>query len=146
MQSFISDDIFRYILCLSQVQDFLAKNNSFKPPQRVTFDTFRNRAKLTEQPVAKRLFEIMDRKETNLCFSADVETFMELLELAEKLGACFFENVVILYSCEFVKRVFRDFFQQLHSSVASKRTLTSCKTSHEKTWKNLCLWQKNVIF
>ena len=36
--------------------------------------------------LAKRLFGIMDKKNTNLCLAADVKTSQELFELAEKTG------------------------------------------------------------
>lgn len=44
------------------------------------------RAKLSSHPLARRLFELMARKQTNLCFSVDVTTKAELLKLADLLG------------------------------------------------------------
>lgn len=35
--------------------------------------------------MAKNLFEIMTLKQSNLCFSADVESFDELLKVEKKL-------------------------------------------------------------
>lgn len=45
------------------------------------------RAKLTKNPLAKELFELMDNKQTNLSLSADVTSAQELIHLAEQLGS-----------------------------------------------------------
>ncbi|OQR79416.1 hypothetical protein BIW11_05750 [Tropilaelaps mercedesae] len=48
--------------------------------------SFAERAISTNQPVAKRLFEIIAKKKTNLCIAADLTVISELLELADKVG------------------------------------------------------------
>lgn len=48
--------------------------------------SFRDRALLTGHPLTQRLFDIMEKKQTNLCVAADVTHSSELLKLADTLG------------------------------------------------------------
>ncbi|KAI9206603.1 Orotidine 5'-phosphate decarboxylase domain-containing protein [Polychytrium aggregatum] len=48
--------------------------------------TYAERASLHANPTAKRLLELMDRKQTNLSVAADVTSKAELLRIAEALG------------------------------------------------------------
>ncbi|OGH68509.1 MAG: orotidine 5'-phosphate decarboxylase [Candidatus Magasanikbacteria bacterium RIFCSPHIGHO2_02_FULL_47_14] len=48
--------------------------------------SYKQRAELSKNPTARRLFGIMEEKETNLCVAVDVTTKKELLELAEAVA------------------------------------------------------------
>lgn len=48
--------------------------------------TFLQRAELQRNPIGKKLFLLMDKKQTNLAISADVTSKKELIEIADKLG------------------------------------------------------------
>ncbi|PIR76511.1 MAG: orotidine-5'-phosphate decarboxylase [Candidatus Magasanikbacteria bacterium CG10_big_fil_rev_8_21_14_0_10_42_10] len=56
--------------------------------------SYTDRATYTTNTIAKRLFHLMDEKQTNLCVSADVLTKDELLTLADTIGPeiCIFKT------------------------------------------------------
>merc|ERR1712232_429594 len=48
--------------------------------------TFKERSELCSNRFAKKMLQIMEDKQTNLCCSADVRTCKEVLDLAENVG------------------------------------------------------------
>lgn len=48
--------------------------------------SYLERAEQIKNPIAKKLLEIVETKQTNLCLAADVHTSAELLHLAETIG------------------------------------------------------------
>lgn len=48
--------------------------------------TYTDRAELTNNPTAKKLFALMDQKQTNLCHNPDVTSKEEFLRLADLVG------------------------------------------------------------
>lgn len=71
--------------------------------------TFESRIATTNHPLARKLFELMSSKKTNLCVAADVTTSQELLALADKvclnLGVChkgWEEGMEVLLIQEFI--------------------------------------------
>jgi orotidine-5'-phosphate decarboxylase len=54
--------------------------------QDLTKKTYLERSKTLQNPIAKRLLELMEAKKSNLSVAADVTTKKELLHLADTLG------------------------------------------------------------
>ncbi|KAK7881005.1 hypothetical protein WMY93_030594 [Mugilogobius chulae] len=86
-----------------KVRKFIMENNTFRPkdegngnglpvPKKQCVEhkpmTYAERAKLPKiHPLASKLLNIMEEKQSNLCVSADVTSSEELLEIAESLGS-----------------------------------------------------------
>jgi uridine monophosphate synthetase len=75
-----------------KIQDYISQTNIKVQKQQVQQNsmrfalTFGERAKLTKNESARKLFEIMEAKKTNLCLAVDVTKSVEILNLADSLG------------------------------------------------------------
>ncbi|VAH69327.1 unnamed protein product [Triticum turgidum subsp. durum] len=74
----------------AEVKRFLDANRKVlvpAEPKAVSARTaLAERASLAKNPVGRKLLEVMEAKQSNLCVAADVTTAKELLELANKVG------------------------------------------------------------
>jgi uridine monophosphate synthetase len=55
-------------------------------PEKAKTLTYGQRAQICTHPIARKLFTVMEEKQTNLCVAADVTTQKELLQLIEQIG------------------------------------------------------------
>ncbi|PKA52441.1 Uridine 5'-monophosphate synthase [Apostasia shenzhenica] len=70
---------------VAEVRAFLDENRRvvIPAPPRLSYG---QRAALAKNPAGKKLFEVMEEKQSNLCLAADVPTAKELLYIADKVG------------------------------------------------------------
>jgi hypothetical protein len=74
-----------------EVKRFLDANRTVAVPPgtpvkpKVARMPFAERARLAVNPMGRRLFQVMEAKQSNLCVAADVQTTKQLLELANKV-------------------------------------------------------------
>ncbi len=71
---------------------------------------YKERASLTNNVAAKKLFNLMDQKETNLCVAADLTDFNKLIELINKIGN---EICVLKTHIDIIENLPDDFAKQL---------------------------------
>lgn len=74
----------------TEVRAFLDANRrvaapALPPPRSRVRISYGERAGMAKNPTGKRLFEVMEKKQSNLCLAADVSTAKELLDIAEKV-------------------------------------------------------------
>ena len=79
--------------------------------------TYFQRAKLIINPTAKKLFELMNKKQTNLCLAADLTDWDQLVSLVEKIGP---EICVLKTHIDIISNLPSDF----------AKTLTELKEKH----------------
>jgi uridine monophosphate synthetase len=80
------------------------------PNMKTTHHTYKDRATHCTSPLAKRLLQLMDDKQTNLALSADVTTAKELLRLADLIGS---EICVLKTHIDIINDFTPDLTQQL---------------------------------
>lgn len=71
---------------VKNVQNFLEQNQDVKMVVQKKRKSYKERTKIAKCEIAKKCFEIMEKKQTNLAVAADVTSVEELLKLAEILG------------------------------------------------------------
>lgn len=92
------------IVCLSNFFSITACENRLL--------SYKQRALFCSNPIAQRLFTIMDTKKTNLVFSADVTNKDKLLALADLIGP---EISVLKTHCDIIDGFDQDFYMALRS-------------------------------
>lgn len=72
--------------------------------------SYAERAELCSNSVARSVFQLMDRKQTNLCVSVDVETQQELLRVTREIAR---EICLLKFHVEIIQDFDRDLIHQL---------------------------------
>lgn len=77
--------------CVNLIEKHIEDNRTLKitsePSCIKNILSYYDRAKLCKHPITKKLLQIMEEKQTNLCLAADVTSFSDLLLLAEEVGS-----------------------------------------------------------
>ncbi|XP_037964994.2 uridine 5'-monophosphate synthase isoform X2 [Plutella xylostella] len=73
-----------------KVKEYLKNNQAVKEPTDAPVDrtklTYEKREKLANNPIAKKLFNIMATKKSNLCLSVDLTSTSKILDLLTRVG------------------------------------------------------------
>lgn len=80
--------------------------NRFEPVKGLKYLNHSQRKALVTNPIAKRIFEIMESKKTNLAFSADISNSEELLRFVDLIGPyCCVVKTHVDILCDFSEEV-----------------------------------------
>ena len=74
--------------------------------------SYKERAKLTENQIAKRLFELIEEKQSNLCVAIDEHSKDKILKIAKQVAP---NVVVIKLHCDIIDDFDQDFVNKLKS-------------------------------
>lgn len=109
-----SDEILNYIktnrvnILENTISSYLKLSLDQDPAPKVL--TYEERAKLTENKIAKTLFKLMAIKKSNLCVAIDENRAEKILEIADQVG----QNVVMIkLHCDIIDDFSKDFIDKL---------------------------------
>lgn len=72
--------------------------------------SFKFRSELTKNELAKKIFIIMEEKQSNLCYSADLNDKSKLLNIVSKIGLCI---CVLKLHCDIIENFDNEFITNL---------------------------------
>lgn len=116
---------------LNEILDILYKNNILEYSKYIEIKnenypkikkqlTFEFRSKLTNNILCKKIFELMEKKKTNLCFSADIIDMNIINSLLEKIG----DHIIICkIHCDIINNFTKNNIKRLMQLAKSKEFL-----------------------
>ena len=90
----------------------LVQNEQVEEDKKPKLLSYKERAKLTENKIAKRLFELIEEKQSNLCVAIDEKSKDKILKIAKKVAT----NVIMIkLHCDIIDDFDQDFVNKLKS-------------------------------